>query len=99
MKNLFVLPLLLSLSAVAQKSYVLKSPDQKVQVELTAGDQISYKVITDNKELLGHSVIAFLTDLNPKEGWRVSKSKVTSMDQWLLPVVAQKSDSIRALAM
>lgn len=95
MKKLFIFPLLLSLSATAQKSFVLTSPDQQVAVNISIAEQISYTVKAANKELLGSSVIAFLTDGNVKGGYTVSKSKATSVDQWLLPVVAQKSDSIK----
>src|SRR5688500_17729187 len=85
----------------AQRNYVLTSPDKTMAVTINAGDSITYQVTLDGKLIIGASRISFQTDATkPRRAsaaWKVSKAQNTSHDEWLIPVVYQKSARVHDL--
>ena len=70
--------------AVAQSSYSLRSPDQRIEVRIRLADRIRYDVLLNGKTLLQDSMLSLKTSstalgLNP----RVKDAKKCSVDQWM----------------
>jgi alpha-glucosidase len=88
----FLLPML---SIQAQKEYTLSSPDKSIQLIVSVSEQISYHVEIDSKEIIENSTIAFITDITDKAGWKVVRTRQTSKNETLSPIVFQKSNAIK----
>ena len=58
LKALIMLFLMGSVSLMAQKSYQLQSPDKKLQVVVTEGDDIRFSLTHDGTEVLAASPIS-----------------------------------------
>jgi alpha-glucosidase len=98
MKKLLSLVLVvITINARAQKNYVLTSPDKTISVTLSIGDSITYQVTLDNKQVIGASRISFHTDNSKQNVWKVKKAQNTSHDEWLTPVVFQKTSKVHDL--
>lgn len=82
--------LLGSASAIhAQQKFTLLSPDKSITLSVSVGANITYSVSQDNKPLIGNSVVSF-----NKGNWKVSKSKQSSHEGQLTPIVKQKTATI-----
>lgn len=84
------------ISTTAQSRYSLHSPDQRIEVRVRLADRIRYDVLLNGKPLLSDSTLslkfgAASLGLNP----RVKDAKNRSVDQWIEPVVRQKSARLR----
>lgn len=82
--------------AVAQSSYDLRSPDNRIEVRIRTSGQIRYDVILNGAAVLENSTISLDIDhkslgIDPK----VIDSKKDSHDQVVEPVVHQKFAAIR----
>jgi len=82
--------------SAAQQSYILRSPDQRVEVRVRAGDRVRYDVLLNGKTLLQDSTLSIDIDhktlgLKP----RVSAAKPSAHDGWIEPPVRQKFARIR----
>lgn len=87
--------LLFCLSGIhAQQKYTVVSPDKSVTLSVTVGSNVTYSLSQDNKELIAPSVIAFKTDAEKSSSWKVSKTKQSTHNETLTPVVKQKTSSI-----
>src|SRR5260370_11392812 len=82
--------------ALAQSSYSLRSPDRRIEVRVRLVDRIRYEVLLNGKPLLQDSTLSLKTSsttlgLNPC----VKDAKNRSVNQWIEPVVRQKSAKLR----
>jgi alpha-glucosidase len=92
----FILPLVLSGIAVAQSSYDLRSPDNRIEVRIRTAGQIRYDVVLNGRALLENSTLLLdvghkKLGLNPK----VIHGKQSSTDHVIEPVVHQQASKIR----
>ena len=81
---------------LAQSSYSLRSPDQRIEVRIRLADRFRYDVLLNGKPLLHDSTLSLKTTsttlgLSP----RVKDEKKRSVDQWIEPVVRQKFAKLR----
>ncbi len=82
--------------ALAQTSYSLHSPDQRIEVRIRLADRIHYDVLLNGIRLLQDATLSLKAGstalgLNP----RVKDAKKRSVDQWIEPVVRQKFAKLR----
>jgi alpha-glucosidase len=82
--------------SAAQPNYTLQSPNQRIEIRIHLGDRIRYDVLLNGKPLLQDSTLslkfgATTLGLNP----RLKDAKNRSVDQWIEPVVRQKSARLR----
>jgi alpha-glucosidase len=94
---LAVLPLtLLPHAAQAASSYSLRSPNQRIEIQIDAGDRIRYGVLLDGKPLLENSTLSMRIDqATLGEKPRVRSSRPRRVDQMLEPPVHQKAAALR----
>ena len=93
-----VLPLILLFGggAMADSSYSLKSPDNRIEIQIHVAKEISYDVLLNNKILLKDSTLAINIDGKTLgENPQVKSSKKAGEDKTLEPVVHQKFAKIR----
>jgi len=82
--------------ASADSSYSLKSPDNRIEVQIHVAKKISYDVLLNNKVLLKDSTLAINIDGKTLgENPQVKSTKKDSADKILEPVVRQKFAKIR----
>ena len=82
--------------AAADSSYSLKSPDNRIEVQIHVAKKISYDVLLNNKVLLKDSTLAINIDGKTLgENPQVKSTKKDSADKILEPVVHQKFAKIR----
>ena len=93
MKPLLAILALLTISPVFGQEYALTSPDNTVKVELTLTQSPAFRVLLDNNEIIGLSVIGIEAD-KIVQGWKVKKALRRSVNQQLAPVVHEKSATI-----
>ncbi len=95
----FVLLLWLSTlgeNAAAQSSYSLRSPDQRIEVRVRAGDRLSYDVLLNGNLLLQNSTLAMkINHFNLGAQPKVRASKQSSENNEIISPVPQKSARIR----
>jgi alpha-glucosidase len=82
--------------AVAQSSYSLRSPDQRIEVRIRLADRIRYDVLLNGRPLLQDSTLSLKTSsttlgLNP----HLKDAKQRNVDQWIEPLVRQKFAKLR----
>jgi alpha-glucosidase len=94
MKTLLAILPLWIISPAFGQHYALSSPDNTVKIELTLLQSPSFRVLLDNHELIGPSVIGFEAD-KIQQGWKVKKTTQRSVKQQLIPVVPEKSATIQ----
>lgn len=86
----------LSGTAAADTSYTLKSPDDRIEVQIHVGNKISYDVALNGKLLMKDSTLALrIGDKTLGENPQVKSTKKDSVDRVLEPVVKQKFAKIR----
>ncbi|MGA9800712.1 MAG: glycoside hydrolase family 97 protein [Terriglobales bacterium] len=94
---IILIPLLgLAGPALAQASYSLLSPDQRIEIKIRTGDRFSYDVLLKGSVLLQNSTFSIDIDhntlgLQP----RVRMAKERSYDGTLIPPVRQKFARVR----
>lgn len=77
------------------KTFTLKSPDQTIVVSVAVDKAaITYQVAVDGKTVVYTSEIGLKTSMQQTNEWKVRKTKQTSVNQLLKPVVWQKSNTI-----
>jgi alpha-glucosidase len=82
--------------AAADSSYSLKSPDNRIEVQIHVAKKISYDVLLNNKVLLKDSTLAInIEGKTLGENPQVKSTKKDSADKILEPVVRQKFAKIR----
>jgi alpha-glucosidase len=82
--------------AAADSSYSLKSPDNRIEVQIHVAKKISYDVLLNNKILLKDSTFAINIDGKTLgENPQVKSTKKDSADKILEPAVRQKFAKIR----
>ncbi|WP_158828589.1 glycoside hydrolase family 97 protein [Mucilaginibacter lacusdianchii] len=84
----------LSIAGVAQKKYLISSPDKSIKVELSVADSIYYQLSQNGKPLVSSSAVSFQTDAKQGSDWKVSKASTTTHLATLHPVVWQKSKDV-----
>src|SRR5271157_6386132 len=95
--SMMLLPMLwLTSDALAQSSYELRSPDNRIVIRIRTVDRISYDVLLRGRPLLQDATLALDIDhtslgLKPK----VKGKNERSVDQILVPAVRQKFAKIR----
>jgi alpha-glucosidase len=93
----WALPLILLVgSSLAQSSYDLKSPDNRIEVRIRTANQLRYDVLLRGTELLHDCILSMDVDhqvlgMDPK----VIDAKPSSHDDVVIPVVRQKFAKIR----
>ncbi len=83
-------------SASAQSNTALRSPDQRIEVQVRLGDRVRYDVLLRGKVLLRDSVLAL--DVEHRQlgvAPKLRSTKQRSFDQIVEPVVRQKFARIR----
>jgi alpha-glucosidase len=93
---LMVLALLSAGSAIAQSSYDLRSPDNRIEIRIRTAGQVRYDVLLNGRALLENSTLSLDVEhkslgVQPK----VIDAKPRSNDQVIEPVVRQKFAKIR----
>jgi alpha-glucosidase len=94
---LLMLPAVLWTSnALAQSSYDLRSPDNRIEIRIRTAGQIRYDVLLKGRALLDNCTLSFDVD-HQKLGLeaKVIEAKPRSYDQMVEPVVRQKFAKIR----
>jgi alpha-glucosidase len=86
----------LAVTAAAKSEYELRSPDNRIEIRIHAGDRIRYDVLWNGKALLRDSSLSINIDhkilgVDPK----VLTTKERSVDQMLEPTIRQKFARIR----
>lgn len=84
LRNLLLLVACLVTSGLsAQKQYTLVSPDKKVETTITAGEQLTYNLTVDGREVMRPSALGM--KLTNGKAWgvkpRVSKVSRKSVDE------------------
>ena len=80
----------------AQSSYMLRSPNQRIEVKIRAGDRIHYDVVVNGKPLLQDSTASISIDHSVLgRNLTVKSGREGSVDQVLEPTVHQKFARIR----
>jgi alpha-glucosidase len=94
---LFLVPaLLLASNAIAQSSYDLQSPDNRIEIRIRTAGQVRYDVLLNGRALLENSTLSLDVEhkslgVQPK----VVDAKPRSNDQVVEPVVRQKFAKVR----
>src|ERR1700704_5685800 len=94
---LLMLPAVLwTANAMAQSSYDLRSPDNRIEIRIRTAGQIRYDVLLKGRALLDNCTLSFDVD-HQKVGLeaKVIEAKPRSYDQMVEPVVRQKFAKIR----
>ena len=97
-KILFVLAAVLSLShmAIAQSSYDLRSPDNRIEVRIRTFKALRYDVLLSGRPLLQDCTLSLDVDrVSLGREPKVTKSRERSHDEIIEPVVRQKFAKIR----
>lgn len=97
MKRILFVVLLLASGSLFGKSYVVKSPDGRIVVDVSVGEKTLYSVRYDSAQVLAPSPLSMRLADGRVIGdfMRVKKAKVFSVNQEHRPVVRQKSEVIR----
>ncbi len=95
-KTLFFL-LLVSSTTMFAENYTVKSPDERILVNVETGTTTTYSVTFNGKTILNPSPLSMTFDNGVVIGrnMKVNDIKHSTEDQILKPVVRQKSDKIR----
>lgn len=95
-KTLFFL-LLASSAAMFAENYTVKSPDERILVNVETGATTTYSVTFNGKTILNSSPLSMTFDNGVVIGrnMKVKDVQHRTEDQMLTPVVRQKSDKIR----
>lgn len=95
-KTLFFL-LLASSAAMFAENYTVKSPDERILVDVETGATTTYSVTFNGKTILNPSPLSMTFDNGVVIGrnMKVKDVQHRTEDQMLTPVVRQKSDKIR----
>src|SRR5215475_3056460 len=85
-----------SYPTAAQSNYELRSPDRRIEVRIRLANRIRYDVLLNGKPLLQGSTLSLKLEtatlgLEP----RIMNAKNRTLDQWIEPVVRQKSARLR----
>jgi alpha-glucosidase len=91
--QMILLTAFITIPAISQQ-YSLSSPDNTIKVEIGTGDQINFRVLLDNKEIISPSVIAVEID-KITAGWKVKDVTKRNVDEMIRPVVPEKFAGIR----
>ena len=83
-------------NTMAQSAYILRSPDQKIEVTIRTADRLMYDILFNGNLLLHDSALSIKVDqttlgLRP----RVKANKERTVNQEIVPAVPQKSARIR----
>lgn len=78
------------------KDYKITSPDNKISLTVSIGNEIKWSVTREGKELLTDSKIAMIlaNGRSLGENEKVSKAAVSQLNDIIIPVVANKRSSI-----
>ena len=82
-------------TATFAQKYTLSSPDQRITVNLSVGQQITYAVQQDGKTLIAESAIGLQTDRTTGGNWKVIKTTKNTVDRQLESIVWVKSENIK----
>ena len=86
----------LAQSASAQSSYTLRSPDQRIEVRVRAGDRLTYDVLLNGSLLLQNSTLSInINHVKLGAQPRVRATKQRSENKEIISAVPQKSARIR----
>jgi alpha-glucosidase len=94
MKIITVFLLLFLLVPVNAQSYSLSSPDNSIKIEISAGNPVSFRILTDGKELMSPTTISIEIDKLKSGELQVKKSTQRSVNQIVKPVVPEKETQI-----
>jgi alpha-glucosidase len=94
MKIISVFLLLFLLLPASAQSYLLSSPDNSIKMEITAGNPVSFRILTDGKELMSPTSISIEIDKIKSGDLQVKKSTQRSVNQIVKPVVPEKTTRI-----
>ena len=83
-------------STSAQSSYSLRSPDQRIEINIRLADRIRYDVLLNGKPILQDAALSLKTELATLGAEPKSKNaRNRGVDQWIEPAVPQKSAKLR----
>jgi alpha-glucosidase len=94
MKILNVFLLLLFILPVRAQSFSLSSPDNSIKIEINGGNNFSFRVMDNGKELLSTTTIGIEIDKLKSGDLQVKKSSQRSVNQIIKPVVPEKASRI-----
>jgi len=90
--------LLAPISYAADSSFTLRSPDDRIEVQIHVADRITYDVALNGKPLLKDSSLSInIAGKTLGENPQLKSTKKNSVDKTLEPVVRQKFAKIREL--
>src|SRR5256885_5624475 len=94
---LALLPLMLAAGPIeAAQSYSLRSPNQRIEVVIDAGDRIRYGIQLDGKALLENSTLSMRIDqVALGANVKVKATRPRRVDQIVEPAVRQKAAALR----
>ena len=85
-----------SFPTAAQSNYELRSPDRRIEVRIRLADRIRYDVLLNGKAPLQDSTLSLkLETATLGSEPRIKNAKNRTVDQWIEPVVRQKSARLR----
>ncbi|HKF24314.1 MAG TPA: glycoside hydrolase family 97 N-terminal domain-containing protein, partial [Candidatus Acidoferrum sp.] len=80
----------------AERNFTLRSPDQRIEIQIRVGNRINYDVSLKGKLLLQDASLAMrIGDKNLGENAQVKSATKQSVDKMLEPVVRQKFAKLR----
>jgi alpha-glucosidase len=95
MKPTATLLLLLILLPVTGQSYSLLSPDSSLQVEISVAGTISFRILSNGKEIMTRSEIGIEIGQVKPGGFLAGKINRRSVNQLINPVVPEKASQIK----
>jgi alpha-glucosidase len=94
MKLSAALPFLFFFLPLTGQSYKLNSPDNTIQIEISTGNPVTFRVLLDNSELMSPVSIGIEIDKIKPGALLLKKANSNSVNQVVQPVVPEKSTRI-----
>ncbi len=95
LKQILVILVFLCTTLVSGQTYMIESPDGKIQTRIVVDQHITYGVIYANEPIMNHSEINIQIDKSSSDNRIVLKTERSYVDQDIYPVIREKSGTIR----
>jgi alpha-glucosidase len=94
--NFLMATILFSTAVSAQRPVSVLSPDNNIRVEITAGQDLTYRVFYKNQEVLGRSAIKMILDDGRElgSGMRISRTERKTVNEKVRPLYGISNEYI-----